>query len=277
MEMHQIISKYLNTVKKILLDDEIPPTFENLKFYFNEDDVLIEIKNSIGTANTIRLIYLLVLSDQGVSGEKIKDIIGRLKIYNIRKFIDEDGKTVTCDQCNGYGREDCWSCGGAGELECRNCDGSGQVECSSCDGDGETEDGESCSECSGNGQTTCDDCDGSGRETCNNCDGDGNFTCDYCDGSGEYESSEKYFQPEDYYYVKPFSSKDEDYLNKPYEVDQLEDFFKNDELSMFLNKIYDGYSENETDEDRKDYSTDLEEFETLYEIFNLNLISRRLF
>jgi len=201
MEMHQIISKYLNTVKKILLDDEIPPTFENLKFYFNEDDVLIEIKNSIGTANTIRLIYLLVLSDQGVSGEKIKDIIGRLKIYNIRKFIDEDGKTVTCDQCNGYGREDCWSCGGAGELECRNCDGSGQVECSSCDGDGETEDGESCSECSGNGQTTCDDCDGSGRETCNNCDGDGNFTCDYCDGSGEYESSEKYFQPEDYYYV----------------------------------------------------------------------------
>jgi len=275
--MHQIISKYLNTVKKILLDDEIPPTFENLKFYFNEDDVLIEIKNSIGTANTIRLIYLLVLSDQGVSGEKIKDIIGRLKIYNIRKFIDEDGKTVTCDQCNGYGREDCWSCGGAGELECRNCDGSGQVECSSCDGDGETEDGESCSECSGNGQTTCDDCDGSGRETCNNCDGDGNFTCDYCDGSGEYESSEKYFQPEDYYYVKPFSSKDEDYLNKPYEVDQLEDFFKNDELSMFLNKIYDGYSENETDEDRKDYSTDLEEFETLYEIFNLNLISRRLF
>jgi len=57
----------------------------------------------------------------------------------------------------------------------------------------------------------------------------------------------------------------------------LEDFFKNDELSMFLNKIYDGYSENETDEDRKDYSTDLEEFETLYEIFNLNLISRRLF
>ena len=61
MEMYQIISKYLNTVKKILLDDEIPPTFENLKYYFNEDDVLIEIKNNIGIPNTIRLIYLLVL------------------------------------------------------------------------------------------------------------------------------------------------------------------------------------------------------------------------
>lgn len=277
MEMYQIISKYFNTVKKILLDDEITPTFKNLKFYFNEDDVLIEIKNSIGTANTIRLIYLLVLSDQGVSGEKIKDIIGRLKIYNIRKFIDEGSKTVTCDECNGYGREDCDFCGGDGELDCRDCNGLGGFECSSCGGDGETENGESCSECSGEGQTTCDDCNGSGRETCNNCDGDGDFICDYCDGSGEYESNEKYFQPEVFYYVKPFSSKDEDYLNKPYEVGQLEDFFKYDELSMFLDKIYDGFSENETDEDRKDYSTDLDEFETLYEIIDLNFIGRRLF
>lgn len=277
MEIYQIISKYLSTVKKILLDDEIPPTFENLKYYFNEDDILIEIKKRIGKADTIKLIYVLVLLDRGISGEKIKDIVDRLKIYKIRKFIDEDGKTVNCDECNGYGTEDCDLCDGNGELECRNCDGSGQVECSSCDGDGETEDGESCSECSGNGQTTCDDCDGTGQETCNNCGGDGDFECDYCGGSGEYESDEKYFQPEDFYYVKPFSSKDEDYLNKPYEVDQLEDFFKSDELSMFLNKIYDGSSEYESDDDRRSYRTDLEEFETLYEIINLNYVGNRLF
>jgi hypothetical protein len=276
MEMYQIISKYLNTVKKILLDDEIPPTFENLKYYFNEDDVLIEIKNSIGSDNTIRLIYVLVLSDRGISGEKIKDIIGRLKIYNIRKFIDENSRTVTCDECGGYGSEDCDTCDGNGDLECRNCDGNGSTACDDCNGSGEVDD-ERCSSCQGMGGLECDDCGGSGRETCNNCDGEGNFTCDYCDGSGEYESSEKYFQPEDFYYVKPFSSKDEDYLGKAYEVGQLEDFFKNDELSMFLNKNYDGFSENETDEDRKDYSTDLEEFETLYEIINLNFIGRRLF
>lgn len=267
MEMYQIISKYLNTVKKILLDDEIPPTFENLKYYFNEDDVLIEIKNSIGSDNTIRLIYVLVLLDRGISGEKIKDIVGRLKIYNIRKFIDENSRTVTCDECNGYGNEDCYTCDGNGDLECRNCDGSGtEIETE------EDDDGDEIKV-----EVRCSSCDGSGRETCNNCGGDGEFECGYCGGSGEYESDEKYFQPEDFYYVKPFSSKDEDYLNKAYEVDQLEDFFKNDELSMFLNKIYHGFSEYETDYDRKSYNTDLEEFETLDEIINLNFIGRRLF
>lgn len=276
MEMYQIISKYLNTVKKILLDDEIPPTFENLKYYFNEDDVLIEIKNSIGSDNTIRLIYLLVLSDRGIVSEKIKDVVDRLKIYNIRKFIDENSRTVTCDECNGYGHEDCDYCDGNGDLECSNCSGNGTTACDDCDGGGEV-DGETCSSCNGAGGLDCDVCDGSGRETCNNCGGNGTFECDYCGGSGEYESDEKYFLPEDFYYVKPFSSKDEDYLNKAYEVDQLEDFFKNDELSMFLNKIYHGFSEYETDYDRKSYNTDLEEFETLDEIINLNLIGRRLF
>ena len=276
MEMYQIISKYLNTVKKILLDDEIPPTFENLKYYFNEDDVLIEIKNSIGSDNTIRLIYVLVLSDRGISGEKIKDVVDKLKIYKIKKFIDENSRTVTCDECNGYGHEDCDYCDGNGDLECSNCSGNGTTACDDCDGSGEV-DGETCSSCNGAGGLDCDVCDGSGRETCNNCGGDGNFECDYCGGSGEYESNEKYFQPDDHYFIKPFSSKDEDYLGKPYEIDKLTDFFENDELSMFLNKIYHGFSEYETDYDRKSYNTDLEEFETLDEIINLNLIGRRLF
>ena len=276
MEIHQIISKYFKTVKRILIEDEIPATFENLKYYFNEEDILIEIKNTIGIPNTIRLIYVLVLSDRGVSSEKIKDVVDKLKIYNIRKFIDENSSTVTCDECNGYGHEDCDYCDGSGDLECINCEGNGTTACDDCDGSGEVDD-ELCSSCNGAGGLACDDCDGSGRQTCNNCGGDGEFDCAYCGGSGEYESDEKYFQPEDFYYIKPFSSKDEDYLDKAYEVDQLEDFFKNDELSMFLKKIYDGFSEDESDHDRRSYNTDLDEFETLYEIINLNYVSKRLF
>lgn len=267
MEIHQIISKYFKTVKRILIEDEIPATFENLKYYFNEEDILIEIKNTIGIPNTIRLIYVLVLSDRGVSGEKIKDVVDKLKIYNIRKFIDENSRTVTCDECNGYGHEDCDTCYGNGDLECRNCDGSGtEIETEEDDDGDEIE-----------VEVRCSSCDGSGRQTCNNCGGYGEFECEYCGGSGEYESDEKYFQPEDFYYIKPFSSKDEDYLDKAYEVDQLEDFFKNDELSMFLKKIYDGFSEDESDDDRRSYNTDLDEFETLYEIINLNYVSKRLF
>ena len=268
MEIHQIISKYFKTVKRILIEDEIPATFENLKYYFNEEDVLIEIKNTIGIPNTIRLIYVLVLSDRGISGEKIKDVVDKLKIYNIRKFIDENSRTVTCDECNGYGHEGyCDTCDGNGDLECRNCDGSGtEIETEEDDDGDEIE-----------VDVRCSSCDGSGRQTCNNCGGDGEFECDYCGGSGEYESDEKYFQPEDFYYIKPFSSKDEDYLDKAYEVDELEDFFNNDELSMFLKKIYDGFSEDESDDDRRSYNTDLDEFETLYEIINLNYVSKRLF
>lgn len=267
MEIHQIISKYFKTVKRILIEDEIPATFENLKYYFNEEDILIEIKNTIGIPNTIRLIYVLVLSDRSISGEKIKDVVDKLKIYNIRKFIDENSRTVTCDECNGYGHEDCDYCDGNGDLECRNCDGSGtEIETEEDDDGDEIE-----------VDVRCSSCDGSGRQTCNNCGGDGEFDCAYCGGSGEYESYEKYFQPEDFYYIKPFSSKDEDYLDKAYEVDELEDFFKNDELSMFLKKIYDGFSEDESDNDRRSYNTDLDEFETLYEIINLNYVSKRLF
>ena len=276
MEIHQIISKYFKTVKRILIEDEIPATFENLKYYFNEEDILIEIKNTIGIPNTIRLIYVLVLSDRGISGEKIKDVVDKLKIYNIRKFIDENSRTVTCDECNGYGHEDCDYCDGNGDVECSNCSGNGTTACDDCDGGGEI-DGETCSSCNGAGGLDCDICDGSGRQTCNNCGGDGEFDCAYCGGSGEYESYEKYFQPEYFYYIKPFSSKDEDYLDKTYEVDELEDFFKNDELSMFLKKIYDGFSEDESDNDRRSYNTDLDEFETLYEIINLNYVSKRLF
>ena len=267
MEIHQIISKYFKTVKRILIEDEIPATFENLKYYFNEEDILIEIKNNIGIPNTIRLIYVLVLSDRGVSGEKIKDVVDKLKIYNIRKFIDETSRTVTCDECNGYGYEDCNTCDGNGDLECRNCDGSGTEIETEEDNDGDEIEVE----------VRCSSCDGSVRQTCNNCGGDGEFDCAYCGGSGEYESDEKYFQPEDFYYIKPFSSKDEDYLDKAHEVDELEDFFNNDELSMFLKKIYDGVSEDESDDDRRSYNTDLDEFETLYEIINLNYVSKRLF
>ena len=170
MEMYQIISKYLNTVKKILLDDEIPPTFENLKYYFNEDDVLIEIKNNIGIPNTIRLIYLLVLSDRGITSEKIKDVVDKLKVYKIKKYIDEETRTVSCNECNGYGNEDCMACDGNGDVECSNCSGNGTTACDDCDGGGEI-DGETCSSCNGAGGLDCDVCDGSGRETCNNCGG----------------------------------------------------------------------------------------------------------
>ena len=249
--MYQIISKYLNTVKKILLDDEIPPTFENLKYYFNEDDVLIEIKNNIGIPNTIRLIYLLVLLDRGISGEKIKDVVDKLKVYNIKKYIDEETRTVSCDECNGYGNEDCMACDGGGDVECSNC--------------------------SGNGTTACDDCDGSGRETCGNCGGDGQFDCDYCGGSGDVESDDTYFQPDDHYFIKPFSSKDEDYLGKPYEIDKLTDFFENDNLSMYMGKNYEGFSDYDTDQERREYRTDLREFETLFEMYNLDYVTARLF
>ena len=276
MEMYQIISKYLNTVKKILLDDEIPPTFENLKYYFNEDDVLIEIKNNIGIPNTIRLIYLLVLSDRGIDSEKIKDVVDKLKVYNIKKYIDEETRNVSCDECNGYGNEDCMACDGGGDVECSNCSGNGTTACDDCDGGGEI-DGETCSSCNGAGGLDCDVCDGSGRETCGNCGGDGQYDCDYCGGSGDVESDDTYFQPDDHYFIKPFSSKDEDYLGKPYEIDKLTDFFENDNLSMYMGKNYEGFSDYDADQERREYRTDLREFETLFETYNLDYVTARLF
>jgi hypothetical protein len=276
MEMYQIISKYYNIVKRILIEDKIPPTFENLKYYFNEDDVLIEIKNNIGIPNTIRLIYLLVLSDRGIISEKIKDVVDKLKVYNIKKYIDEETRSVSCDECNGYGREDCMACDGSGDIECNNCDGNGSTACDDCDGSGEV-DGESCSSCQGSGGFACDDCDGSGRETCGNCGGDGQYECDYCGGSGEAESDNTYFQPDELYFVKPYSSKDDDYLGKPYEIDKLTDFFENDDLSMYMGKIYEGFSDYDVVQERGEYRTDLENFETLFEITNLNYVSKRLF
>ena len=276
MEMYQIISKYYNIVKRILIEDEIPPTFENLKYYFKEDDILREIKEKIGSPMTIRLIYLIVLSERGVDSEKIKDVINKLKVYNIKKYVDLGNITEGCDECGGYGRLDCNWCSGSGDLECGNCSGNGTTSCDDCDGSGEVDD-ETCSSCNGSGGVNCDDCDGSGRESCGNCDGDGYFECDYCDGSGEYESDDEYFQPDNYYFVKPYSSKDDDYLGKPYEIDKLTDFFENDNLSMFLGKSYEGFSDYDADHERREYNTDLNEFETVFEITNLDYVSKRLF
>lgn len=276
MEMYQIISKYYNIVKRILIEDEIPPTFENLKYYFNEDDVLIEIKNNIGIPNTIRLIYLLVLSDRGITSEKIKDVVDKLKVYIIKKYIDEAARNVSCDECNGYGNEDCYSCDGSGDVECSNCSGNGTTACDNCDGSGEVDD-EPCSSCSGSGGEDCSDCDGSGRETCHNCGGDGQYECQYCGGSGDIESDDEYFQPEDFYFIKPFSPKDEDYLGKPYEIDKLTDFFENDNLSMYMGKNYEGFSDYDSDMERREYNTTLREFETLFEMYNLDYVTARLF
>jgi hypothetical protein len=216
------------------------------------------------------------LSDRGISGEKIKDVVDKLKVYNIKKYIDEETRNVSCDECNGYGNDDCMTCDGGGDVECSNCEGNGTTACDDCDGSGEV-DGETCSSCNGAGGLDCDVCDGSGRETCGNCGGDGQYECDYCGGSGDVESDDTYFQPDDYYFVKPFSSKDEDYLGKPYEIDKLTDFFENDNLSMYMGKNYNGFSDYDADQERKEYITDLREFETLFEMYNLDYVSARLF
>jgi hypothetical protein len=252
MEMSQIISKYFKTVKRILIEDEIPATFNNLKYYFNEEDVLIEIKNTIGIPNTIRLIYVLVLSDRGFNSEKIKDIIDRLQVYHIKQYVDEESRTLTCDSCDG---------------SCRNCDGSGtEIETEEDDDGDEIE-----------VEVKCSSCDGIGKESCNYCGGDGQFECDECGGSGEYESYEKYFQPDDYYFVKPYSSKDDDYLNKPYEIEVLIDHFLSNDLSMFLKKNYNGIDDEDSDDVRRNYNTDLDDFEIFINFFDLNYVKKTLF
>jgi hypothetical protein len=115
------------------------------------------------------------------------------------------GDYISCESCDGSGRQTCYDCDGDGSRECYECDGSGYQECSSCEGHGEEScsycdgegmiegvDGEEteCSDCSGRGNVDCSDCDGRGRENCSDCDGDGSRECYNCDGDGRVDCGE---------------------------------------------------------------------------------------
>jgi hypothetical protein len=115
------------------------------------------------------------------------------------------GDYISCESCDGSGRNTCYECDGDGSRECYECDGSGYQSCSSCDGHGEETcsycdgegmiegiDGEEteCPDCSGRGNVDCSDCDGRGREDCEYCDGDGSRECYNCDGEGRVDCGE---------------------------------------------------------------------------------------
>lgn len=132
-------------------------------------------------------------------------------ILSTTKDIDDytlestSGAYISCDSCDGSGRQTCYDCDGDGEKNCNDCYGHGYQDCSSCEGYGKEScsscdssgmiggtDGEEiiCTDCSGKGEIECSDCVGIGQETCYECSGDRKISCEFCDGSGEVDCGE---------------------------------------------------------------------------------------
>ena len=266
MELSQAL-KYYSSFERVMDDDEIPLNLKEIYSHISQDDTLEMISKKIGKKNTLKFTFLYYLRKKGVSESKYKNIIDNLKNLVIIKFIDSTYKDVDCDYCGGWGRETCDYCDGTGTVDCRYCDGSGEETCDSCDGSGEIDD-ESCGECNGSGSLTCVNCGGEGKEDCNYCGGDGDFQCDHCDGNGTVDTDEEYYQPEEFYYVKPIKDIDYELEDKVFERNKISKLMDNDPLCLFIKVSYVGFEDEPVEETKSKYKTDFNEFE-IVEIFDL--------
>ena len=266
MELSQAI-KYYSSFERVMEDDEISVDLEEIYNHISEDDTLKFISEKIGRENTFKFTYLYYLKKKGVDKSKIQNYLSDLNRVVITQYIDAAHPDVDCDYCGGWGKESCDYCDGTGTVDCRYCDGSGEETCDVCDGDGEI-DGESCGECNGSGSLTCVNCAGDGSESCSYCGGDGDYECNDCDGNGTVEAEEEYYQPDEYYFVKPITDKDRQLEDNPVELDEIFNMINNDPLSLFIKKSSVGFEDESVDEVKSKFRTDLNEFEVL-EIFSL--------
>lgn len=259
--------KYYNSFERVMEDDEIPVDLEAIYNHISEDDTLNLISKKIGKQNTFKFTYLYFIKKKGVNKSKYEYIIDNLKTVVLTQYIDAAYADADCDYCGGWGRETCNYCEGSGNEDCRTCDGSGEETCDSCDGDGEI-DGETCDDCGGSGSLTCSNCGGDGDKTCSECGGDGDYECSNCDGNGTVETDDEYYQPEEFYYVKPVSDKDHELEDHVFELNKIFNVLNDDPLCLFLRKSNVGFLDNPVEETKSEFKTNLEEFET-FEIFSL--------
>jgi len=99
---------------------------------------------------------------KGVGKEKCDECEGTAEIVN----------SEPCEKCSdkpkGSNHEECPDCGDTGftdvTSECQECEG-GKISCDDCDGSGRDE----CDECGGNGRQNCNQCDGNGLVDCPEC------------------------------------------------------------------------------------------------------------
>jgi len=267
MELFQAI-KYYNSFERVMEDDEIPVVLGEIYNHISEDDTLNLISKKIGKQNTFKFTYLYFLKKKGVNKSKYEYIINNLKTVVLTQYIDTAYADVDCDYCGGSGREDCDNCDGQGNIICRSCDGDGKEDCSTCDGSGQDDEGDACGECDGSGNEICNECDGNGDEMCYSCDGDGYNDCSNCDGNGTVETDDEYYQPEEFYYVKPVSDKDHELEDHVFELNKIFNVLNDDPLCLFLRKSNVGFLDNPVEETKSEFKTNLEEFET-FEIFSL--------
>lgn len=156
--------KLANRLQHHIKSKDLDKIFNTLK----EDKDLLEIFKRLDGNQIIKLCYLIWGLKNNIDPQEVSNLVDvELFAFSIVEFNEYDPE-ISCNNCNGRGRETCGDCSGSGSNTCGNCDGSGYLEsysdeeekqvCDYCDGDGDV----SCDYCSGNGEVDCSECGGVG-------------------------------------------------------------------------------------------------------------------